>query len=475
MRDRRSNLLGLLSGLLALIAALLLLPATSTAADPDDVEGTRLDPDGVRAYWTSARMEAAIPVEEPVASLADRLDGRGEPRGKPSFVEPLTQGSSEQGVLQSGLLEAQPETRAEPLNRDEITNPSDPAFRMHGKVFFTIPSGASAGDYVCSATSVNSPDRNLVLSAGHCAHAGVFASNWLFVPAYKNGDAPFGEWPATELATTEQWKSSENLKFDISMATVAPNGQGKELADVVGARGIAFNQPREQNYESFGYPAESPPFEFTGGREFRCTSKLDGTDNPGGDGPNTNRIACDMTGGSSGGGWVAGSTLLGVNSYSYCAVLISCEQTLYSPYFSNDAQNLYESLAGKLQTCKGEPVTHLGTSGDDVLKGTNGPDVFKAKGGNDEIKAKDGNDLVCAGAGKDKVKGQNGKDELYGDNGKDKLVGGDGKDKLKGGDGKDTLKGGDGKDKLVGNAGKDKCVGNGGKDKAKSCEKEKSI
>ncbi len=58
---------------------------------------------------------------------------------------------------------------------------------MHGKVFFTIPSGPEAGDYVCSRTALNSRNRSVVWTAGHCVFdtdGRVFATNWVFVPGF---------------------------------------------------------------------------------------------------------------------------------------------------------------------------------------------------------------------------------------------------------------------------------------------------
>jgi Ca2+-binding RTX toxin-like protein len=88
-------------------------------------------------------------------------------------------------------------------------------------------------------------------------------------------------------------------------------------------------------------------------------------------------------------------------------------------------------------TCKGNPATIVGTSGNDVRKGTSGEDVMVGLGGNDKLSGLAGNDLICGGAGKDTLNGGKAKDKLYGEAGKDTLKGGPGKDKLKGGPGKD--------------------------------------
>jgi hypothetical protein len=88
-------------------------------------------------------------------------------------------------------------------------------------------------------------------------------------------------------------------------------------------------------------------------------------------------------------------------------------------------------------TCKGNPATIVGTSGDDVRKGTSGRDVMVGLGGNDKLSALAGNDTICGGSGKDTLNGGKGNDKLYGEAGQDTLKGGPGNDKLKGGAGKD--------------------------------------
>jgi len=99
-------------------------------------------------------------------------------------------------------------------------------------------------------------------------------------------------------------------------------------------------------------------------------------------------------------------------------------------------------------TCKGRPVTILGTPGGDELIGSSGPDVIAAKGANDKVRGRGGNDVICGGGGEDTLKGGPGNDELYGQGAKDKLVGG---------------------------GATDKCVGGKASDKAKGCETAKSI
>jgi hypothetical protein len=219
--------------------------------------------------------------------------------------------------------------------------------RTHGKAFLTL----DGIDYVCSATAVSAPSHSLVWTAGHCVYEpgvlGGFATNWEFVPAYRDGNSPFGEWAFTKIQSTSQWKNSGglclpgvslcgNVSHDFGAVTVEKHG-GASLQSTVGARGIAFDYDAHQVYRPFGYPAEAP---FNGERMYRCKSGLLGRDGSAED-PKPMKIACDMTGGSSGGGWVTGGgDVASVVSYGY----EGDSKHLYGPYQTNSAHNLYDAV-----------------------------------------------------------------------------------------------------------------------------------
>jgi len=298
----------------ALAAALVWLaaPGVGSAAQLDE------SPQEVREYWTPERMETAIP--------GDALLSDADP------VVPLGDVSLGLGSTQARRAQAQP-----------VSNPSSKPFRTHGKVFFTL----GGLGYVCSGTSIKSDTKSLVVTAGHCTYseADGYASNFMFVPAYDNGDDPFGEWVAKRIKATPQWEANENESYDVSMATMSKL-DGEKLAKVVGSRGIAFNKGRDLNFDVFGYPAEAP---FDGESMYLCESPAQGTDNQGSN-PKPTRIDCDMTGGSSGGGWVIkDKNVNSVVSYGYeCVIpLPICENPeegkLFGPYFGDDIKKLYKS------------------------------------------------------------------------------------------------------------------------------------
>ena len=266
---------------------------------------------GIRDYWTPERMRDAVPPRPLVSPFQAR---RGATIAKP------------------------------------VKGYKRKPNRSHGKVFFTL----GGVDYVCSGTAVKSPGENVVWTAGHCVFGATaplqtgYASNFEFVPAYRNGNAPFGEWPRQQqngLDATRQWrKSSEgclpftscgDVAHDFGAANVVKRS-GKSLQDVVGGRGIQFNGPRDRRYRAIGYPAEAP---FDGERMYACRSDYEGAD-PAQGNPPPMRIRCDMTGGSSGGGWVAGGDVASVVSYGYGDE----PNNLYGPYQGAAAKDLYDDV-----------------------------------------------------------------------------------------------------------------------------------
>ncbi|MCQ6555371.1 hypothetical protein NPS70_19535 [Streptomyces sp. C10-9-1] len=199
-----------------------------------------------------------------------------------------------------------------------------------GKVFFDGPEGSM----VCSATVVKDPANpgrsNMVWTAGHCVHAGKSGGwyrNIAFVPSYNDGAlptaqleqaskdqvAPYGVWWVDWAQTSEQWiaeggaTGGDGASWDYAVMHVTPEkgGSGKSLEETVGAAlPVDFTAPAVPEVASMtatGFPA-SPPYD--GQRMFQCTD-APGRLSLGAEQPTMYRIGCTMTGGSSGGGWVA--------------------------------------------------------------------------------------------------------------------------------------------------------------------------
>jgi V8-like Glu-specific endopeptidase len=285
--------------LLAILAcALVAVPAAQAARV--ETKAVAQDKAAVQKYWTAERMRNARPADKV-------LSGSFAPT--PKAVPKLA-----------------PATQIPPPYTSQPTS-------TNGKVFFS--DGGS--NFVCSGTAVLSGNKSVVWTAGHCVHDGAsgFHTNWTFVPAYADGSRPYGTWSARSLLTTSGWANNGDFSYDNGAAVVSLNG-GSALTDVVGGRNIAFNTARQQQYAAHGYPAGSP---FNGQRLWVCSSPLRYNDTSGN--PATMGIDCNMTGGSSGGGWIANGSVTSVNSYGYRTL----PNVMFGPYQGSVAQSLYSAAA----------------------------------------------------------------------------------------------------------------------------------
>lgn len=380
-------------------------------------------PAEVRSYWTPERMRSARPARQLLDRLAEAPGGAPAPsRGAPSAVPPDLPGGRARLDAVDGVIGSEPERST---LATQVAQTRGYPERTHGRVFFRIP---GRGSFYCSGTVVRSPGRSAVVTAGHCVYDDVarrFASHWMFTPGYENGDAPYGKWVARRLATTPRWRSKADLRYDVGVAIVRRNNNGRAIQNRVGARGIAFNQARNHFYRAYGYPAQSP---YNGERLYRCDSPYRGDDREFSE-PRPMRIDCDMTGGSSGGGWVVGdSYVASVISYGYEYPPLYCSlnpcperDKLFGPYFGNAVRSLYRSNRGRVARCAGRAVTHLGTKRDDVLNGTGRGDVMHGAGGNDVLRGRGGSDVICGGAGNDVIVGGPGNNRIYAGPGNDRI------------------------------------------------------
>ncbi|MFK4066475.1 trypsin-like serine peptidase [Streptomyces sp. NPDC029674] len=183
-----------------------------------------------------------------------------------------------------------------------------------GRLFFVNASGA---DTWCTATAVKSANRSAVMTAAHCVRRGSSPHNtnfsMVFVPGYSKGKAPHGAFAVRQAVSPRTWE--EDSTNDVSALTVDAGKNGKKLTDTVGSQPIAFNRPVGGTVSSFGYSATRPQL---GEELLRCVGtakKKNGTQ----------AIPCDMSGGSSGGPWLAD-----FNATTGKGVLVSVNSSLDS-------------------------------------------------------------------------------------------------------------------------------------------------
>jgi hypothetical protein len=317
------------------LAALFLLSASAlpvVAAQPSAASAARAEHDRIVAYWTPARLASAQ-----ARDFVRTSNGTYQPAaGKPGSGGGVTGASwpNDQGAIS----------------------------KSEGKVYFSM----AGGNWQCSGTPVTGHTSNgfaLVLTAGHCAvdeTTGEFATNWMFIPAWdakpatfssacSAGTTTYGCWTASALVVDSGFATAggfndQATRHDWALAVVGTGGfqntdlESKVSSFALNVSSVAAGQP----VYAFGFPAAG---KYHGNDLTYCSG------NAFTDSLNSNAtfgVACDMTGGSSGGGWMAPFTassgtgsLGGLNSYGYSGI-----KNMYGPDFNanttavfNDAKN----------------------------------------------------------------------------------------------------------------------------------------
>jgi V8-like Glu-specific endopeptidase len=316
---------------LALLAALVLLVVPAIAAPAGAAGHGRSERDRILAFWTPARMQAAIPRD---------------------FVKTA-----------HGFV---PAAKPPPPGGGGVTGASwtkeGAILHASGKVYFVMGNSA----YVCSGSVVNDSrsTRSLVLTAGHCTYDetnGQPATNWIFVPEYDSGPnlggcsnggtgTKWGCWTAVGLVADTGFADSGSFDHDATVhdfafAIVAGGGfnGSTQLDATVGSFPIAYSGVSAGNtLYAFGYPAAG---KYHGNDLVYCAGAII-TDSLNDD--DTWGMPCGMTGGSSGGPWLSGfnegsgsGTLSSLNSYGYSGI-----KNMYGPKFNSDTQAVFNAANG---------------------------------------------------------------------------------------------------------------------------------
>ena len=156
----------------------------------------------ISSFWTAhagANLKGAAQFTEDTANTSKIKLGGGDakPDGKAGVVPPIGQ---------------------EKITPTKVKNVNLP--KTTGKVFFTV----GDKEYWCSASSVQAKYRNLVATAGHCVFdEGVqngALDNWVFIPAYYQGKAPFGIYVGKAAYTHIDFAVYEDYDSDYAFVTV---------------------------------------------------------------------------------------------------------------------------------------------------------------------------------------------------------------------------------------------------------------
>ena len=248
------------------------------------------------------RMRTATALSPPAGSLRAARDDRARAAGQAALRH-----------------RAQGDPRAVPFTGSPTT----------GALFYTT----GGKDHFCTASVVDSPAGDLVLTAAHCVYWKGFATDIEYVPGYHDGKQPYGAWPVAKITVASGWKSSHNPDLDFAFLAIAPVG-GQPIQARTGGLTIGFTRWYSEKIEVIGHnDTDAKPircatksFRFrTGQMEFYCHGFWTGT---------------------SGGPWIIGynakngtGTVFGViGGYELGG---DYEWASYSSYFGSAARSLY--------------------------------------------------------------------------------------------------------------------------------------
>jgi V8-like Glu-specific endopeptidase len=192
----------------------------------------------------------------------------------------------------------------------------------------------------CTASVVDSPHRNLVITAAHCVHTGAgggYRSGMGFAPGYRDGGYPAGMWRVRSALVAPSWQDSSDPDADVAFLVVEPQG-GHDIEDVVGGNPLQTGTGPGRT-RMVGYPDNTDePLSCTGTATRYSDTQL--------------RIRCPgFTAGTSGGPWLAhpdpwgGGAVVGViGGYQYGG---NSPDISYSSRFDDEVAALYKQAAAE--------------------------------------------------------------------------------------------------------------------------------
>lgn len=265
------------------------------------------------ASWTPSRMAAATPAVAPKIGAESAVE-TAQPETQtsagtsqaPETQSLATAGSAIRGALfptgaaTSPPIATPPPTSAAqpaPTTSAAVGSRSEPGTRQQtAKPFGGTPtagilffSDQGAADHFCTASVVDSPAGNLVITAGHCVYSaadGGYKTGIVFVPGYHDGQSPYGQWTPARTLVTPGWSGSADPAVDVGFLVMNKSSAGATIQSVTGADQIAFGGGFGQEVTVPAYPQGSgapvtcrnPTSEFSSTQtEFDCGGYPDGT------------------------------------------------------------------------------------------------------------------------------------------------------------------------------------------------------
>ncbi len=208
-------------------------------------------------------------------------------------------------------------------------------------------------DHGCSASVVDSPRHDLILTAAHCVSG--TAAGWQFAPGYDNGRTPYGVWTVTHAYVNPKWTKSQDPQYDYAILQLADQRHGGHevgVQDITGGNLLGQAPRPHQKITDIAYNAGIDD------QPVRCTTAVYYTDGY----PSFN--CHGYVGGSSGSPWL--STDPGSHRTYVEGVIAGLHQggcyeyTSYTPAFRPD---VYELLTRATFTLHPDTVPQAGSDG----------------------------------------------------------------------------------------------------------------
>ncbi|MFD9413027.1 trypsin-like serine peptidase [Streptomyces sp. NPDC059989] len=219
---------------------------------------------------------AALGASAAVAELVPPPEGAAPVRAKAAPTASATAPSRSQAAKPQ--LSAPPGTTLPPAVTPQ---PGGPA-AFTGALF----TNGLDSDHFCTATVVQSPGRNLIVTAGHCLLDGDQSNGTaVFAPAYANGVAPYGTWKIEEAFEDDRWAEGTDDDYDLAFARLTTDALGRTIEEVTGAAVLDTSGRAGEEVTVTGYPADRKvPRTCTAVtvRESQTQQRFDCADFPGG-------------------------------------------------------------------------------------------------------------------------------------------------------------------------------------------------
>ncbi|WP_236654756.1 trypsin-like serine peptidase [Streptacidiphilus anmyonensis] len=248
-----------------------------------------------------------------------------------------THGSSGEAVVRS--LPSPSAWRQERLTRavsahggKTATAPANQVTARVGAIF----AHSGTGDHFCTGSVVQSQGQSMVVTAAHCVHGGKggsYNTDIVFVPGYRDGVEPQGEWPIRSIVVDQRWIDSTDPDLDVAFLVLGAV-DGKTIASVLGGNKLGVNAGFGRTVALTGYPANA-------GEPIACFNTTTQQS------AFQMKISCpSFPGGTSGSPWLTGfdrhtrtGTVIGViGGYQQGG---DTPDVSYSPYFDDDVLALY--------------------------------------------------------------------------------------------------------------------------------------